>query len=116
MLQDARPLSDSQLDARPVLDGRDKDFSRLVEVVAGVQQGINMHAVPAPRFDLVEVAQVGVERIVGLFVGPIAHDTLGLFIAAGLALASGVLTAQRKAAVLLGLFSFLRMDHAVPSP
>jgi hypothetical protein len=73
MLQHARPLSDSQLDTRPVLDGRDKDFSRLVEVVAGAQQGIDMHAVSAPRFDLVEVAPVGVDRIVSLFVGPIAH-------------------------------------------
>ena len=35
-----------------------------------------MHAVPAPRFDLVEVAQVGVERIVSLFVGPVAHYTV----------------------------------------
>ena len=76
MLQHARPLSDSQLDTRPVLDGRDKDFSRLVEVVAGAQQGIDMHAVSAPRFDLVEVAPVGVDRIVSLFVGPIAHYTV----------------------------------------
>ena len=59
-----------------MLDGRDKDFSRLVETVAGVQQGIDTHAIPAPRFDLVEVAQVGIERVVGLFVGPIAHDTV----------------------------------------
>jgi hypothetical protein len=63
-LQYSRPLSDCQPDARPVLDGRDKDFSRLVEVVTGVQQGIDMHTIPAPRFDLVKVAQVGVERIV----------------------------------------------------
>ena len=31
-----------------MLDGRDKDFSRLVETVAGVQQGIDTHLVPAP--------------------------------------------------------------------
>ena len=36
-----------------------------------------MHAVPAPRFDLVEVAVVCM--VVGLFVGPIAHDRLGGF-------------------------------------
>ena len=46
----------------------DKDFSRLVEAVASVQQGIDTHAVPAPRFDLVEIAQIGVKRVVGLFV------------------------------------------------
>ena len=56
-----------------MLDGRDKDFSRLVETVAGVQQGIDTHLVPAARLDLVEVAQVGIERIVGLFVGPVVH-------------------------------------------
>jgi hypothetical protein len=51
-----------------MLDGRDKDFSRLVETVAGVQQGIDTHLVPAPRLDLVEVAPVGIVRIVGFFV------------------------------------------------
>ena len=55
------------LDARPMLDGRDKDFSRLVEAVASVQQGIDTHAVPAPRFDIVEVAVVCIERVVSLF-------------------------------------------------
>jgi hypothetical protein len=68
MLQHPPPLPDGQLDARPMLDGRDKDFSRLVEAVARVQQGIDTHAVPAPRFDLVEVAVVCVERVVGLLV------------------------------------------------
>ena len=51
-----------------MLDGRDKDFSRLVEAIASVQQGIDTHAVSAPRFDLVEVAVVCIERVVGLFV------------------------------------------------
>jgi hypothetical protein len=77
MLQHARPLSDSQLDARPVFDGRHKDFSRLVEVIAGVQQGIDTHAIPAPRFDLVEVAVVCIGRIIRFFVGPIAHYAMG---------------------------------------
>jgi hypothetical protein len=67
-LQYSRPLSDCQPNARPVLDGRDKDFSRLVEVVTGVQQSIDIHTIPAPCFDLVKVAQVGAERIVSLLV------------------------------------------------
>ena len=36
---------------------------RLVEVVAGEQQAIDMLAVPRPLLDLVEVALVGLERI-----------------------------------------------------
>jgi hypothetical protein len=51
-----------------MLDGHDKDFSRFVEVIASVQQSIDTHAVPAPRFDLVEVAVICLERVVGLFV------------------------------------------------
>jgi hypothetical protein len=73
MLQHARPLPDGQLDARPMLDGRDKDFSRLVEAVASVQQRIDTHAVPAPRFDFVEVAVVCIEWVVGLLVCPVAQ-------------------------------------------
>ena len=55
MMQHPRSLPDGQPDVRPVPDGRDKDLLRLTQVVAGVQQGIDAVAIPAPRFDLVEV-------------------------------------------------------------
>jgi hypothetical protein len=52
-------------------DGEDKNVPRFGEVVTGVQQPINLHAVLGPLLDLVEAALIGTERIVGFFVGPI---------------------------------------------
>jgi len=42
LLQRPCPLPDGQPDLRPVLDDRDKDFSRFVEAVASVQQAETM--------------------------------------------------------------------------
>ena len=41
------------------------------QAVAGIEQAINLRAVPRPFFDLIEVAIVRIERVVGFFVGPI---------------------------------------------
>ena len=43
----------------------------LVEIVAGEQQAIDAQAVLRPLLDLVEIASVRVERILGFFRGPI---------------------------------------------
>src|SRR5262249_51906408 len=59
---------------RPVLDGVGKDFLRLAKIIAGIKQAIDFHAVPRPPFDLVEIAMVRDQRVVGLFVGPIGHE------------------------------------------
>jgi hypothetical protein len=53
-----------------MLDGRNKNLPRLVEVIAGVKQGIDMHTIPTPRFDLVEIAVVCIHWVVSLLVGP----------------------------------------------
>jgi hypothetical protein len=70
LLQYPRPLPDCQPDARPMLDGRNKNLPRLVEIIASVKQGNNMHTIPTPRFDLVEIAVVCIDRVVSLLVGP----------------------------------------------
>ena len=43
-------------------------ISRALSRLLPAYRGIDTHAVPAPRFDLVEVAVVCIERVVGLFV------------------------------------------------
>jgi len=51
--------------------GKGREFRlRLVEIVAGEQQAIDMLAVARPLLDLVEIAFVRVERVRRLFVGP----------------------------------------------
>lgn len=52
---------------------------RLVEVIAGVEQALDPQSAAAPLLDLVEVAAVGIERIIGLLVGPAAHRGLPRF-------------------------------------
>src|SRR5262249_40887606 len=73
LLQHARSLPERQLDPRPALGHAVKDALGLVE--AGPREHEVNHALPVtpPLLDLVEVAPVGVDRIIGLFVGPIAH-------------------------------------------
>jgi hypothetical protein len=56
-----------------VLSGPLKDATRLVEACASEQQFDDAHAISAPLLDLVEVAALGIQRIVGLFVGSVAH-------------------------------------------
>jgi len=64
LIEHACPLPDRQLGARPVLDRPLKDAARLVEVVARIQHQLDPQPVPAPLLDLVEVAAVGIERVV----------------------------------------------------
>jgi hypothetical protein len=72
-LQNARSLPNRYPDPRPMLDGVGKDFLRLAKIIAGIKQAIDFHAVPRPLFDLVEIAMVRNQRVVGLFIGPVAH-------------------------------------------
>jgi hypothetical protein len=73
-LQYARPLPDGQPYARPVRHSLGEDFLCSPEVVAGIEQLVDFLTVPRPLLDLVEVAPVGMDRIIGFFVGRIAHD------------------------------------------
>jgi len=50
-----------------VLDGVGKDFLRLAKIIAGMKQAIDSHAIPRPLLDLVEVADVRNQRVVGFF-------------------------------------------------
>ena len=52
-----------------MLDRRRKDLPRLVEIVAGEQHAIDLHAVLGPLLDLVVVAVVRLKRVEGFFVG-----------------------------------------------
>ena len=52
-----------------MLDRRGKDLLRLIEFAAGVQHMIDLGAILGPFFDLVEVAVVRDQRIVGFFGG-----------------------------------------------
>ena len=52
-----------------MLDGRRKNLARLIQIVAGIEQVIDLGAVTRPLLNLVEIAVVRIERIIGLFVG-----------------------------------------------
>ena len=56
-----------------MLDGVLEDAPRFVKVVARVEHQLNPQPVPAPFLDLVEVAAVGIERVVGLLDSPISY-------------------------------------------
>jgi hypothetical protein len=75
MQKHARPLPNGQPDTWPMVDRRGEDLPRLVEVAAGEQHPIDLGPVLGPFLDLVEIAAVRNQRLVGLFVGPIAHDS-----------------------------------------
>ena len=47
-----------------------EDFARLVEVIAAAKQTFDLDAIPRPLLNLVEVARVRNQRVVGFFVGP----------------------------------------------
>ena len=53
-----------------------EDAAGLIQAAAGEQQLGDLLPVARPLLDLVEVAPVGVDRIVSLFVGPVAHYTV----------------------------------------
>jgi hypothetical protein len=72
-LQNARSLPDRYPDPRPVLDSVGKDFLRLAKIIAGMKQAIDSHAIPCPLLDLVEVADVRNQRVVGFFVWLVVH-------------------------------------------
>ena len=70
LLEHAGLLPDCQPDPRPMLDRLGEDLARLIQVAAGVEHALE------PAFlnlllDLVVVAMVRQQRLVGFFVGPI---------------------------------------------
>jgi hypothetical protein len=73
LLEHASPLSDRQSDPWPVLDRLRKDLARLIEVIAGIQEAIDLPVVSSPLLDLVEVADISNQRVGGFFVGPVTH-------------------------------------------
>jgi hypothetical protein len=64
LLQHARPLPDRQPDPRPMLDGLSEQLTSLVEIVAGIEQALNLRAVLGPLFELVEIAVVRMQRVI----------------------------------------------------
>jgi hypothetical protein len=74
LIQHSRPLPNGQSDPPPVLNRLCEDISCLVEIVAAVQQTVDLRAVLCPLLDLVEVADIRNQRVIGFFVGPIAHQ------------------------------------------
>jgi hypothetical protein len=52
-------LSDGHPDPWPVLYCLCKDVSRFVEIIAGIKQAIDLHAIARPFLDFVEVARIG---------------------------------------------------------
>jgi hypothetical protein len=77
LLEHPRPLPNGQPYARPILDCRCKDLPRLVQITAGIEHPIDLGAVLGPFFDLVVVAVVRQQRVVGFFVrGTLCHIQL----------------------------------------
>jgi hypothetical protein len=58
-----------------MVDRRGEDLSRLIQIAACVEHALDPGAVLGSFLDLVEVAVVRNQRLVGLFVGPLAHDS-----------------------------------------
>ena len=77
LLKDARALPDGQSYPRAMLDGARKQF--LGQIIAGVQQTVDLHGVLRPLLQFVEVSIVRVERIVGFFVRPVSGHRGGFF-------------------------------------
>src|SRR6516165_7172833 len=73
LLKHACPLPDCQPDSRSVLYRLCKNVPRFVEIIAGIQQPVDLRTVFGPLLQLVKIAVVRIERIVCLFVGPIVH-------------------------------------------
>ena len=71
LVQHPHALADRQPDARPMLDSPIEDAPRLVEVVAAIEHELGSQPISAPLPDLVEVAAVGIERVISFFVGPV---------------------------------------------
>ena len=71
-MQHPRPLSDSQFNPWPVLYFGEINRLRFSQVAASVEQGLEP-AFLGPLLDLVVVTMIRQQRLVGFFVGPIAH-------------------------------------------
>ena len=69
----SRSLPDGQPDPWPVLYRLAKNVPRGVEIIAGIQQAIDLRAIFGPLLDLVKIAVVRIERVGGFLVGPIIH-------------------------------------------
>jgi len=63
LIQHSRPLPNGQSDPPPVLNRLCEDISCLVEIVAAVQQTVDLRAVLCPLLDLVEVADIRNQRV-----------------------------------------------------
>ena len=68
LFQNTRTLPDGQPDARPGSDGSLKYPACHIEVVASVEHQLDPPPVPAPLFDFVEIALVGIDRVMGFLV------------------------------------------------
>jgi len=66
------PLPDRQPRPWPLVDETLKDKLSLTEAAPSEQQFLNPPPIPAPLLDLVEVAAVRIERIIGFFGGPVS--------------------------------------------
>jgi hypothetical protein len=77
LLQHPRSLPDRQPHPWSLLDEVLEDAMRLSEAIPSERHFLNPLPILAPFLDLVEVAMVGLERVVGFFVGPVVcHDRL----------------------------------------
>jgi hypothetical protein len=56
-------LPDGQVDARPVLDSLGEHIARLVEIVAGPKQTVDLGAVSRSLLYLIEVSQIRFDRV-----------------------------------------------------
>jgi hypothetical protein len=66
-LQHARPLPDGQPDPGAMYDGLRKYLLRLCQVIACIEQAIDLSAVTRPLLDFVEVVVIGIGRVVRLY-------------------------------------------------
>jgi len=69
LLQHPCPLPDRQPRPWSLLDKPLEDTLGLSEAVSSKQRFFDALPIPAPLLDLVEAAPIGVERVVGFFVG-----------------------------------------------
>jgi hypothetical protein len=76
LVQYPRPLADGHADPRPMLCPTIEDAFGLVQAAAREQQLSHPLTVSASLLDLVEIAMVGDQGLVSLFVGPVAHFTV----------------------------------------
>jgi hypothetical protein len=67
LLEHPRPPPDGEPDPRPMLDRLGEQLTSFFQVVACVKQALDLRTVLSPLFDLVEIAIVGIERVLGLF-------------------------------------------------